>query len=197
MPSCPACPAQVDANATYCTACGASFAEPNLGILESRLTPAQEAAASVPNAVPVVIGLLGVCGAGWGLFAVAAALAKGWPGALGAVLIALVAGVFVFGGYVGVLALRRSPGWLRKNTVFWALQVPVITSPLVSYALACGGFVTAWLQFWPEFRLGLNFLLGSSFTASIFGKAPIVVGVNLLAFAMTGYLLRVQAKSAA
>jgi hypothetical protein len=183
--------------AKHCAACGASFLEPDLGLLESRLTPAQEAAAKVPNFVPLVLGLLGIGGAAWGLFAVVAAFAKGWPGTLGAVLVAAVACVFIFGGYVGVLALRRSPGWLRKNTVFWALQVPVVSSPLVSYTLACGGFATVWLQVWPAFRFGANFFLGSTFTASLFGKAPLVVGTNLLALVMVVYLLRVQAKSAA
>jgi len=196
MPCCPACPAQVDPDATQCVACGASFLHPDLGILESRLTPEQEAAARVPGFVPVVLGLLGIGGAAWGLIAIAAALSKGWPGVLSAVLIAAMASVFVFGAYAGVLALRRSPGWLRKNTVFWALQVPVLASPLVSYSLASGALLAVWLQLHPHVRLGTNFFLGSTFTVNLFHNNPIVVGVNLVAAAMVFYLVRVQAKNA-
>lgn len=196
MPFCPACPAQVEPNATHCAVCGASFLQPDLGVLESRLSPEQEAAVSVPGFVPVALGLIGIGGAAWGLVGVAAVFANGWPGVLSAALIAGMASVFVFGAYVGILALRRTPGWLRKNTVFWVLQVPVFSSPLVSYALACGGFFTVWLQLYPPFRIGTNFLVGSTFTINLFFKAPVVVGANLLALAVVLYLTRLQAKSA-
>jgi hypothetical protein len=196
MPSCPACPAQVEPDATHCVACGASFLGPDLGVLESRLTPEQEAAAKVPGFLPVTVGLLGIGGAAWGLMAVAVAFAKGWPGLLSAALIAGMAGVFVFGAHVGVLALRRTPGWLRKNTVFWAVQVPVFSSPLVSYSLASGGFFTVWLQLYPPIKVGTNFFLGSTFTINLFSKAPVAIGANLLALAVVVYLTRVQVKSA-
>jgi hypothetical protein len=196
MPVCPACPAQVEPNATRCPACGASFLVPDLGVLESRLTPEQEARVQVPAFVPVTLGLAGIAGAAWGLIAIPAAFEKGWPGTLHALLAAAVVAVFVFGAYAGVLAVRRTPGWLRMNTVFWALQVPVVSSPLVSYALASGGFVSVWLQLYPSFRLGTNFFLGSTSTVSLFAKAPVVVGANLLALAVVVYLTRAQAKSA-
>jgi hypothetical protein len=196
MPTCPSCPSKVEPNATRCAACGASFLKPDLGLLESRLTPAQEAAAKVPGFVSVVLGLLGIGGAAWGLIAIASVFAKGWPGVFSAALIIGMAGVFAFGAYAGVLALRRTPGWLRKNTVFWALQVPVFSSPLLSYSLASGAFFTVWVQLYPPIRVGTNFFFGSSFTINLLHKVPVVVGANLLALAVVLYLTRVQARSA-
>ncbi|MDM4768545.1 hypothetical protein [Pelomonas sp. SE-A7] len=165
-------------------------------ILESRLTPEQEAAAPLPDFAPVVLGLLSIGGAAWGLIAIAMLLLQSWPGLLSALLVGAVAAVFAFGAYVGVLALRRTPGWLRKSTVFWALQIPLVLSPAVSYALASGGYFAVWLQLHPPVKVGANFLLGSTFTLKLLSGGPVVVGVNLFALGIFLFLLRVQAKSA-
>ena len=196
MPRCPACPAHAEPYATQCTACGATFPKPVLGVLESRISPEQEAALRVPGFVLVALGVLGIGGAAWGLFAIAFYLAGGWPSVLSIILIGVVAAVYVFGAYAGVLALRRTPGWLRKNIVFWVFQVPLLSSPIISYSLASGGLFTVWLQFLPYFRVGANFFLGSTFTVNLFSKGPVVLGANLLALGVVLYLLRVQAKSA-
>jgi hypothetical protein len=196
MPVCPACPARVEPNATHCSECGASFFQPDLGILESRLTPEQEARAQVPGFVPVTLGLVGIAGAAWGLMGLSIVLAKGWPGVLNMLFAAVAASLFIFGAYAGVLALRRAHGWLRTTTVFWALQIPVLSSPVVSYSLASGGFVSVWLQLYPSLLLGNNFSLGSTWMVSVFGKAPFVVGANLVAVAKVLYLTRVQSESA-
>jgi hypothetical protein len=197
MPVCPACPAKVDPNATDCVACGASFLKPDLGILESRLTPQQEAAAQVPGFLPISLGLLGVGGATLGLFGIATAFAKGWPGLIAALLVGLAGSIFLLGAYAGVCAIRRSPGWLRTNTVFWGLQVPVFMSPVASYALANGAFVTVWVQFLPFAKVGTNFMLGSSFNVNMFHKGPVMFGVNIVAASIAFYLHRVQVRSAA
>lgn len=168
---------------------------PVLGILESRITPEQEAAFPIPGFVPVTLGLLGIGGSAWGLLAIASLLSAGWPGLLSVILVGAVAAVFIFGAYAGVLALRGAPGWLRKNIVFWALQIPLISSPVISYSLASGGFLTVWLQVLPSFRVGTNVFFGSAFTVNLFSKGPIVLGANVLALGVVLYLLRVQAKS--
>ena len=171
--------------------------KPDLGFLESRLTPQQEAAARVPDFFPISLGLLGIGGAALGLVGVASAFANGWPGVIAALLAVVAASIFTLGAYAGVLALRRSPGWLRASTVFWALQVPVFMSPVLSYALASGAFVTVWLQLLPAAKIGTNFMVGSSFSITMFQKGPVMVGANVVAASIALYLYRVQVRSAA
>lgn len=194
MPSCPACPARVEQKATHCTACGASFPKPFIGIFESRITVEQEAAVQVPAFVQIALGLFAISGAAWGLSAIATLLAEGWPGLVLAMLVSAVALVYMFGAYVGVLALRRSPGWLRKNTVFWALQVPFFMSPVFSYSLASGGLFIIWVQVLPSLSIGVNYFLGSTFKVDLLSEGPFSLGVNLLALGIFVYLLRLQRK---
>lgn len=197
MPHCPACSVAVPADARQCKACGAPFLNPSYGTLESRLTPAQESALRMPRPVPVVLGVLGIGGAAWGLAAmVGAASSMARPSFPTLLLLGLSAALFVFAGYCGVRALQRAPGWLRLNQVLWAIQVPVVASPFVSYSFAAGGFLSAWLQLYPPLRVGWNIWLGSTYTISIGTQGPVVVGINLLALAIAWYLMRLQRSDA-
>jgi hypothetical protein len=192
MPRCPACPEAVDASAGKCHACGAPITEPTFGVLESRLTAEQEAALRYPRWLPVLLGLLGIGGAAWGLLALAATTGK-LKLSFGTIFIVLVAAaLFVFSAYCGVRALQRARGWLRLHQVLWAIQVPVIASPVLSYAFASGGFVTVWLQFYPPVRVGWNGFLGSSYSINLFTPGPVILGVNVLALGLALYIARLQ-----
>ena len=159
---------------------------------DSRLTPAEEAAVPIPTFALVVLGLLGIGGAALGLVALAGAIASAGIGAMDGIVAGLAALLYVFGGYCGVLALRRSLGWLHMNQLFWAIQIPVLSSPLFSYFFAAGGFFNVWVQVYPPLRGGFNFLLGSSFTINLFASTPVVVGINIFATAISVYLARLQ-----
>lgn len=95
--------------------------------------------------------------------------------------------LFAFGIAVGVLLLESHPRAARLATAYWVLQIPFVSSGVFSYQFSTGAFVTAAVasgtfQFNAGFGAGFNFLL--------FSGAPLVVGVNLLAVAMTMLLWR-------
>ncbi len=193
MPHCPACYSAVPADSTKCESCGAPYFSPDLGILESRISPEAEAELKMPSFVPISVGLLGVSGAAWGLLAIASQLSSSSLGIATTVIVAAAASLYAFGGYAGVKAIRRSAGWLRVNFVFWCLQVPALSSPLLTYMFFSGGHVTPWIQLFPPVHMGLGFFLGSSFKLSLFARdEPIVFGVNLVALAISLFLLRLQ-----
>ncbi len=192
MPYCPVCTAKVTLNVKDCESCGAVFLLPNHGLFESRLTEEQEAALAIPKPVPIVLGLLGIGGAAWGLMAIVASASRVKGGVLGILILAAMAAMYVFSGYCGVRTLQKKHGWVRLNQVLWALQVPVLLSPLASYSFSTGGLVTAWLQLHPTLLLGWNAWLGSIFTFNFFTPGPLTVGVNLLALGIAYYLARAQ-----
>lgn len=166
-------------------------------IWDSRLTAGQEAAIRVPTFALVALGLLGIGGAALGLFAIVMVIASRGMGAMDGVMAGVAVLLYVFGGYCGVIALRRSPGWLHMNQLFWAIQVPVLFSPLATYFFAAGGFFNVWLQVYPPVRGGVNFLLGSSFTINLFASTPVVVGINVFAAGISVYLARLPRVRAA
>jgi len=183
MPHCPACNASVEVESTLCASCGAPFLEPAYGVLESRLSPQAEAALPVPKWVPVLLGLLGVGGAAIGFVALLLSFqhSQAKPGVAEILLHFIPAALYVLGAYAGVKALQRTPGWLRINQVFWAIQVPGLVSPLVSYMFAAGGLLTVWLQLYPPIHLGFNVQMGSAFAIKLFTPGKLVLGVNLFA----------------
>jgi hypothetical protein len=192
MPYCPACTAKVTLSAKDCRSCGAPFLLPSYGLLESRVTEEEEAALPFPKAVPVVLGLLGIGGAAWGLMAVAAGASQMKGGFFGILILTFIAAIYIYSGYCGVRTLQRRYGWVRLNQVLWAIQVPVFISPIISYSFSTGGFVTAWLQLYPAFRVGGNAWLGSNFTLNLVTPGPFTLGVNIFALGISYYLARAQ-----
>jgi hypothetical protein len=195
MPHCPICSTPVEAGSRKCNKCGASFEAPSLGLLESRLSPAEESALDVPTWLVLLIGILSIGGAALGVTAVAALAGQGGTGVLGYVVLGVVALLYAFGAYCGVLALQRRFGWYRKNLVFWCLQVPIFATPLLSYAFAAGAHLSFWARANP-WGVGTNFGLGSSFSINLFTDGPLRVGVNVFAMGVVALLMRVRSKSA-
>uniref|UniRef100_UPI001E587F7E hypothetical protein n=1 Tax=Pelomonas sp. KK5 TaxID=1855730 RepID=UPI001E587F7E len=192
MPFCPSCGTSVLADSVQCVSCETPYESPRFEIWESRLTAQEEATIRVPTSALVALGLLGIGGAALGLFALATAIASAGIGVMDGIVAGLAVLLYVFGGYCGVLALRRSHGWLHMNQLFWGIHVPVLSSPLASYFFSAGGFFNVWLQIYPPIRGAFNFLLGSSFTIDFFASVPVVIGFNAFAAAISIYLARLQ-----
>lgn len=196
MPHCPACPAKVSTDATQCDACGAPFFAPSFGLLETRLSPEQEAALRYPKALPVILGLLSIGGAAWGLMALASIASQIKGGLVSFSLFGIMLAMYGYSGFCGVRALQRSPGWLRLNQVLWAAQIPVFSSPLFSYSFSSGAFANAWLQIYPPIRAGGIAWLGSNMSINILAPGPVVIGANFLALGIWYYLSRIQRSAA-
>jgi hypothetical protein len=193
MPHCPACRTSVPKDSTRCENCGAPYFEPDLSLFESRLSAEQEAAVTLPSWLSTTIGLVGIAGAAWGLLALSALVFQSGISISKLVIGALFGALYVFSGYSGVLALRRSRGWLHFNVLSWLLQVPILSSPLITYTFASGGLAIAWLQIYPPIHVGINFFLGSTFKFNLLERSdPFTLGVNLAALAITVFLIRIQ-----
>jgi hypothetical protein len=192
MPHCPACPAKVPVHAQQCESCGAKFLEPRLDVLESWLTPQQEASARFPKLAPVILGLLEIGGAAWGVMALTSSTKDLKGGAISWAMFGVVLSMYAFSAYTGVRTIQTRAGWIRLNQVLWAMQIPVFASPLLSYSFASGAFVSVWLQVYPSLRGGGNAYLSSAASISLFTPGPFMVGANVLALAVWYWLLRVQ-----
>lgn len=196
MPHCPACHSDAEFNATECGVCKERFPKPAFGLLESRLTPSQERSLQVHPAVPVVLGLAGIGGAALGLFAVVMGLVtgKGFPGVGTIIAFSIGAVLYAFAARCGVLALQRRSGWLRKNLVLWAMQVPVLASPVLAYNFSTGLSASVWVRAWP-LGAGSNFFFGSQFSVVLFTPNPLLLGVNVWALALAVYLRRLERRA--
>jgi hypothetical protein len=181
------------ADSISCESCGAAYVEPDMGLLESRLTPEQEAAVPIAHWLSTALGILGLAGAAWGSLAIVWNLAASAFSLSAAIISTIFAVLFLFGGYAGVLAIKRSRGWLHYTTLFCLIQVPVLSSPLLSYTFASGGLIIGWVQIYPPVHIGTNLFLGSTFTFNLFSSTePIRLGVNFVALAITVLLVRAQ-----
>lgn len=146
----------------------------------------------MPGLTHVILGVIGIGGAALGLMAVATSASQGKVGIIGSLILVAMAAMYVFSGYCGVRSLQRRYGWVRLNQVLWAMQVPVIFSPLISYSFSSGAFLIAWIQFNPTFYLGFQGMFGSYFTFNFFKPDTLKLGFNILALGITYYLARVQ-----
>jgi hypothetical protein len=128
-----------------------------------------------------LIGILEVAG---GLYGFAAALYRLLPlrhahDALPA-LFALAAYAFVL--VAGVLLLENSERGIRLSRWAQLLQLPLVATPVFSYAMHCGAYlnVFATLHLPPHLELGWRF--GShGFVLALAGPAVSHIGINLLA----------------
>lgn len=97
--------------------------------------------------------------------------------------------IFLWGLWCGFRMLEGHPSALRGNRNFWLLQVPVLHSPLLSYALFSGAQLKATFNFstlafdadWSLLAARLTFDLGT-------GRHTFIVGVNVVALLAALYL---------
>jgi len=95
-------------------------------------------------------------------------------------LLALAAYAFVL--VAGVLLLENSERGVRFSRWAQLLQLPLIATPVFSYAMHCGGFLNVYAVLHMPLRPGLDWHFGSEgFVLALAGPAASRVGINLLA----------------
>ena len=155
--------------------------------------PAPQPPVELPRRLRLALGILDIAGGAGGLLMLAWT-AFSEPLGLGTAFIFGVAGLgYLFAVMCGIGALRRLDKWLELNTLLWALQVPLVSSPLLSYLFCVGAFLSPGINFsQPSF--GVQFFLGSRFELSLLIERPWILGVNVLALGVLIYLLRFRKK---
>jgi hypothetical protein len=128
-----------------------------------------------------LIGILEIAG---GLYGVAAMLHRLLPlGSTHDGVIALI-GLALFGFVLaaGVQLIDGSERGIRMSLWAQLLQIPLIATPVFSYALHSGAFVNVSAILHSTPRLGLDWRLGSQgFVLAAAGPAASRLGINLLA----------------
>ena len=128
-----------------------------------------------------LIGILEVAG---GLYGVAVMLRRLLPlGSTHDSIVALI-GLLLFGFVLvaGVLLLEGSESGVRLSRWAQLLQLPLIATPVFSYALHSGAFVDVFATLHNTPRLGIDWRLGSQgFVLAVAGPVVSRLGINLLA----------------
>ena len=128
-----------------------------------------------------LIGIFEVAG---GFYGVVVMLRRLLPlGSTHESLLALI-GLALFGFVLvaGVLLLEGSENGVRFSRWAQLLQLPLIATPVFSYALHSGAFVNIFATLQATPRLGLDWHFGTQgFVLAVAGPAVSRVGINLLA----------------
>ena len=128
-----------------------------------------------------LIGILEVAG---GLYGVAAMLRRLLPlGSTHDSVVALI-GLALFGFVLaaGVQLIDGSDRGIRMSLWAQLLQVPLIATPVFSYALHSGAFVDVFATLHSTPRPGIDWRLGSQgFVLAVAGPSVSRLGINLLA----------------
>lgn len=128
-----------------------------------------------------LIGILEVAG---GLYGIAVMLRRLLP--LGSTQDSIVAllGLALFGFVLvaGVRLLEGSESGVQLSRWAQLLQLPLIATPVFSYALHSGAFVNVFATLQATPRLGIDWHLGTQgFVLAVAGPATSRLGINLLA----------------
>lgn len=128
-----------------------------------------------------LIGILEVAGGFYGMaMALPHVLAVGPLRSTVLGLLALAAYAFVL--VAGVLLLENSERGVRFSSVAQLLQLPLIATPIFSYALHCGAYVDLFAAVHLPTRPELSWQFGSQrFLLEFAGPSLSRLGVNLLA----------------
>jgi hypothetical protein len=101
-------------------------------------------------------------------------------------LLAAFVTLYGYGIFAG-LRLVDNPDEKKHLAVFYWLQVPWISSPILVYRFASGFHVTC---VFVESKLGCFFRVGSDWQVSLFRPAPWGIGVNAFALALVVLLFK-------
>ena len=128
-----------------------------------------------------LIGILEIAGGLYGMASVLPRLLEFGPlrsAAYGLIALALYALVLV----AGVLLLENSERGIRLSSVAQLLQLPLIATPIFSYAFYCGAFINLFAVLHMPVRPELTWHFGSqALNLAFAGPSPSHLGVNLLA----------------
>jgi hypothetical protein len=128
-----------------------------------------------------LIGILEIAG---GLYGVAAMLHRLLPFGSTRESVAALIGLAVYGFVLvaGVWLLENSERGISASRWAQLLQLPLIATPVFSYALHCGAFVDVFAALHSMPRLGIDWRFGSEgFVLALAGPAASRIGINLLA----------------
>lgn len=132
----------------------------------------------------ILFRLIGVFEVAGGLYGVAAMLRRLLPlGSTQDSVVALI-GLVLFGFVLaaGVQLIDGSERGIRMSRWAQLLQVPLIATPVFSYALHSGAFVNLFAILHSTPRLGIDWRLGSQgFVLAVAGPSVSRLGINLLA----------------
>lgn len=128
-----------------------------------------------------LIGILEIAGGFYGLARVLPRLLEIGPlrtAAIGLIELAL----YVFVLVAGVLLIENSERGVRFSSIAQLLQLPLVATPVFSYALHCGGFVNLYVTLHIPTHPDIGWHFGSEgFILQFVGPAVSHLGVNLLA----------------
>src|SRR5215469_9794238 len=128
-----------------------------------------------------LIGILEIAGGFYGMAGVLPRLLEFGPlrtAAIGLIEFALYAFVLI----AGVLLLENSERGIRFSSVAQLLQLPLIATPIFSYALHCGAFINLALILHGPIHPVLTWHFGSQgFALAFGGPSASRLGINLLA----------------
>ncbi|MDW2982951.1 MAG: hypothetical protein WBG81_16860 [Rhodanobacter sp.] len=127
-----------------------------------------------------LIGVLEIAG---GFYGVAAMLRRLLPfGAHDSLLALLGLALYGFVLAAGIQLVAGSEHGVRLSRWAQLLQLPLIATPILSYALHCGAFVNVFATLQATPRLGLDWHFGSQgFVLAVAGPSVSRLGINLLA----------------
>ena len=127
-----------------------------------------------------LIGILEVAGGGYGMIQMLYRLLpfRAHDSVIALIGLALYAFVLV----AGVLLLENSERGVRWSGWAQLLQLPLLATPVFSWALHCGGYVNVFATLHLPPHLGLAAHFGSqAFVLAVGGPAAAHLGINLLA----------------
>nr|WP_283256141.1 hypothetical protein [Dyella humicola] len=128
-----------------------------------------------------MIGILEVAG---GFYGVVNMVRRLFPfGSTHESLVALI-GLLLYGFVLiaGVMLLEGSERGVAFSSWAQLLQLPLIATPILSYALHCGAFVNVYATLHLPVHLGLDWHVGSEgFVLAVAGPGLSRIGINLLA----------------
>jgi hypothetical protein len=128
-----------------------------------------------------LIGILEIAG---GFVGVVAMVRRLLPlGSTYEALLSLI-GLVLFGFILvaGVMLVEGSERGVSLSRVAQLLQLPLLATPIVSYALHSGAFINVFATLQSTPRLGIDWHIGShGFVLAVAGPAVSRIGINLLA----------------
>lgn len=106
---------------------------------------------------------------------------------VGKILVIPFMALYAWGIWCGIKMIEGTSSSLRTNRLFWACQIPVFSSPLISYMFASGALLN--MAFHPaDLRFSFDMRLGSQFGYSLMQDQSWAVGINFFALCMYWYL---------
>jgi hypothetical protein len=108
-------------------------------------------------------------------------------GILDRLFMVLFIALYCWGIWCGVHLLEGSRNVLRANRLFWAFQIPYLTSPVFGFYFASGALLRVFYE--PaSTNLSAQYSIGSEFRYSLLQPdKPFTIGVNVFALAIFAY----------